>query len=271
MAFTSKEREARRRDQGRNSYREYVLRGSGTEADARTQLLTDAPTVVGTKVLQVSDTSVEEVAPGVFIGVAAYADPQWSGSAKEPDTFEISFEVAGTVQRITQSRATVASYTRSGSFQRSFGGAIGVRSDGEVEGCDVLVPTTGYTVNYSFPSDQFTDGTYIRKIITAVGSVNSDTFQGLAAGEGLLTRVSGRRRADGGWDVAFTFAVSLNETGLTIGEITGIAKKGWEYLWVYYSEDVRTAGGVNYTTKLPVHAYVEQVYRASAYADLGLT
>ena len=35
------------------------------------------------------------------------------------------------------------------------------------------------------------------------------------------------RRA--GWEITYRFAASPNRTGITVGEITGIAKKGWEY------------------------------------------
>jgi hypothetical protein len=38
------------------------------------------------------------------------------------------------------------------------------------------------------------------------------------------------------WEIAFKFAASPNATDLTVGDITGIEKKGWEYLWVRYAD-----------------------------------
>jgi hypothetical protein len=38
------------------------------------------------------------------------------------------------------------------------------------------------------------------------------------------------------WEIPFKFAASPNATDLTVGDITGIEKKGWEYLWVRYAD-----------------------------------
>lgn len=38
------------------------------------------------------------------------------------------------------------------------------------------------------------------------------------------------------WVVTFSFAASPNAVELTVGDITGIDKKGWEYLWVRYQD-----------------------------------
>lgn len=70
-----------------------------------------------------------------------------------------------------------------------------------MDGCDIVEPVVDYTVNYSFSQTQFDDGTYIRKLIAAVGSVHKESFKGLSAGEGLLSRVSVQRRAHRAWDL----------------------------------------------------------------------
>jgi hypothetical protein len=224
-----------------------------------------------------ADCGVEELSDGKYLGTAVYGNPDFT--QRDPGNFTISFDISGQTQRITQSLATIHAYTRPGSWRRDFKGAINVNSDGSVEGCDIVVPVVNYTVNYTFPQNQFDDGTYIRKLIAAVGSVNSDSFKGLNAGEGLLSRVAGQRRADKAWDLSFGFGVSLNVSvasgnAISVGEIDNIEKDGWDYLWVYYAEEEQTASGgsgIKYITKLPVHAFVERVYRRTAFADLGLS
>ena len=42
----------------------------------------------------------------------------------------------------------------------------------------------------------------------------------------------------------------------TVGSISGIAKHGWDYLWVQYGEDVDSSAKIR--IKKPVAAYVEQ-------------
>ena len=55
-------------------------------------------------------------------------------------------------------------------------------------------------------------------------------------------------------------------TGLQVGDITGIDKKGWEYLWVRYAD----AEDQNVLVKRPIAAYVEQVYESGNFALLGI-
>lgn len=70
------------------------------------------------------------------------------------------------------------------------------------------------------------------------------------------------------WDITFKFAQRSNQTGLEIGDLTGIAKKGWEYLWVRY-EDVED-GTANAIVKRPKYVYVEQVYNSGDFSGLGV-
>lgn len=57
-------------------------------------------------------------------------------------------------------------------------------------------------------------------------------------------------------------------TGLAVGEIIGISKKGWEYLWVRYvdAEDAVAKAIV----KKPQAVYVESVYEQGDFSDLGI-
>ena len=55
-------------------------------------------------------------------------------------------------------------------------------------------------------------------------------------------------------------------SGLTVGSITGISKKGWEYLWVLYEEaEDATAKAL---VKVPVAVYIERVYEEGDFAGL---
>ena len=53
-----------------------------------------------------------------------------------------------------------------------------------------------------------------------------------------------------------------------IGQITGINKKGWEYLWVRYADAEDTTAKV--LVKKPIAVYVEQVYPTTGFAALGI-
>ncbi|MFN4261629.1 MAG: hypothetical protein ACK4RK_20290 [Gemmataceae bacterium] len=68
------------------------------------------------------------------------------------------------------------------------------------------------------------------------------------------------------WEIIFRFAASPNATDLTVGDIQGIEKKGWEYLWVRYAD----AEDENTLVKQPIAAYVERVYDYGDFSLLGI-
>ncbi len=53
---------------------------------------------------------------------------------------------------------------------------------------------------------------------------------------------------------------------MVIGSITGIQKRGWEYLWVRYAD----AEDGDVLVKRPVSAYVEQVYEYGNFRQLAI-
>jgi hypothetical protein len=68
-------------------------------------------------------------------------------------------------------------------------------------------------------------------------------------------------------DITYRFAASPNRTGITVGDITGISKWGWEYLWVRYADaEDATAKAI---VKKPVAAYVEKVYEVGDFSAIG--
>jgi len=98
--------------------------------------------------------------------------------------------------------------------------------------------------------------------------VNSSSFRGLAAGECLFLGAAGSRRLSQNsyWEITFVFAGSPNITGLSIGDITGIAKKGWEYLWAKYEPRVEDDA----LLLQPSEVLIEKVYREADHNVLGI-
>ncbi len=283
MAIVIDERPAGRRKGQKNAERQYVIKsddgGTVTEDQAFAALLAGVPATVGTFELVTSDCDVEEIAANIYYGTAVWTAPGTDPDKQEVGNFSISFDISGTNQKRMYSLRTVNKYngTALGITLRDFHGAIGVNEDGTVEGCDVLVPTTTFSLDYTVAPADITDA-YVAMLSRTVGKVNSATYKGFAAGELLLTRVSGRKRDEEAWDLSFGFAVSENRTDLKIGVTASkpngvvqgdIVKDGWDYLWVYY----KTID--NPTTKVVEkrleNVFVERVYeRADFAATLNL-
>jgi len=161
-------------------------------------------------------------------------------------------------------------------------GAIAVDASG-VQGVDVVIPSLTWTETYDVPS-RYVDTSYIRNLSRLTGTVNNAAFRGFQPGEVLFLGASGSqdwdaRRGDGPWTLSFKFVQSPNagpgNTGpntqntlppITIGNISNIAKKGHEYLWVRYEDDVRNEALV----KEPKYVYVNKVYREENFSQLGI-
>ncbi|HUU34815.1 MAG TPA: hypothetical protein VMW48_12190 [Vicinamibacterales bacterium] len=253
--------------------RRYRIKGSSDEAAVADALAAYAPSTsnglsrqnYGVEPVHV-DTENEALCR--WLGLVYYGSSQYDRPATGDSRF--SFDTTGGTQHITQSIATVASYAASGQpAAPDFKGAINVGQGGTVQGCDIVVPVFKWDETHYVDDDDVTDA-YKADLADLTGKVNDDAFQGLAgasyaAGEVLFLGAQGAGRDDEDWEINFHFARSPNLTGISAGDISGIAKGGWQYLWFRY----KSPAGSDDIAR-PVAAYVEQVYHDGDFADLGL-
>ena len=237
----------------------------GTELDTEVRALVEAtiPAIYGGLFFQ--SYHIAHQGGGVWEASARYGKVE----QKEPGESSYSFDTGGGTQKITQSLETVNKYAASGSTAPDFKGAIGVTHD-NVEGVDITTPVYNFSETHYLAPAVVTNA-YKSTLFGLTGKVNSDAFRGFAAGEVLFLGASGTRRGTGSdddWEISFRFAASKNRSNLTVGDISGISKKGWEYLWVRYADDVDDTAKA--LIKKPVAAYVEKVYDDAAFAALGI-
>jgi hypothetical protein len=181
-----------------------------------------------------------------------------------------SFDTTGGTQHMTQAESEVG-------YPSGFGGAnhqfmaIGVDSNG-VNGVDVVVPQLQWQESYDVPNAYVT-ATYVRGLAGITGTTNNAAFRGFEAGEVLFVGCSGSQEWDdqkgkGPWSLSYRFVASKNVTGKTVGSITGIDKKGHEYLWVRYEQAV--SGSASDLLQKPKAVYVNKVYKDSDFSLLGI-
>ena len=176
-----------------------------------------------------------------------------------------SFDTTGGTQHLTQAYGETKFGTNAPDQQK----AIGVDSSG-VNGVDIVVPQLQWQESYDVPNSYVTDA-YIRGVSGVTGTTNNAAFRGFEAGEVLFVGCSGSQEWDdekgrGPWSLSFRFVASKNVTGETIGDISGVSKKGHEYLWVRYEDAVES----NVLLKKPKHVYVNKVYREGSFSALGI-
>ena len=201
---------------------------------------------------------------------AEYASTGSSGGDEggdEEDAFSTSFDTGGGTMHLNQSLGTSA---KAPNDAPDFGGAIGVDGEGNVAGVDVTMPVFNFEETHTLSGTVVTND-WKKKVAALTGTINKTAFRGFAAGEVLFLGASGQKRskkASAPWEITFRFAVSPNQSSLSVGKLKVSNKKGWDYLWVRYADKV--ADNKKNVIKEPVAAYVEQVYPEGDFGNLGL-
>lgn len=176
----------------------------------------------------------------------------------------VSFDTTGGSAHINLSFGT----TRYPDSATDYGGAIEVDADGNVQGCDIVMPTMTYTETHYFKPAKMTDD-YRLALYACTGKINKENFRGFNAGEVLFTGASARRTGTGTddlWEVTFNFSISRDHSINYGGEIGTVTKPGWAYAWAKFADAV--ADGKR--RKTPVAVYVEKVYESVDFSTLKI-
>jgi len=231
----------------------YVVTGTDDDAEIRTTIAANVPANYAD--LPIQDYDFRPLGNGIWEVAVHY------GLKKQTNQSSFSFDTGGGTAHITNSIATVGWYPANAPNCQ---GAIGISGD-SVEGVDITVPVYNFSETHYLPA-AFIDGAYKATLFALTGKVNGYAFKGFAAGEVLFLGASGSQRGTEDWEISYKFAASPNMTGLSVGALSGIAKGGWQHLWVLYSDDVDQ----NTLIKRPIAAYVEQVYWPGDFSLLGI-
>lgn len=241
-----------RKSTKQSAERIYVCVGTSDESLVRSIASASTPTVHN--MLLRNEISVEETGPESWLCNIKY------GTKKEEEAgdWKWDFDTTGGTQKITQSKANIANYAPSGTTAPNFKGAIGVTDD-SVEGCEITVPQFKWNETHQLDAAQVT-WTYSQVLRLLTGRTNMATFRGFAAGTVLFLGAKGSAsmKAPGIVEVSFSFAASEPGSSLTVGDISGINKASWDYLWVRYGTG--SDATAKKLIKKPSSDHVERVY-----------
>ncbi len=203
----------------------------------------------------------ETVQDGAYIFTADYAFDRL-----DTDEYSLQISTGGGTIRVTSSFGTTR-YAAPSRTAPDFVSAIDVQ-EGKPQGIDRVIPATKMTLTYRLPRpvDPFA---FQALSSSLVGTVNTAPLMGHAAGEMLYLGGDGNFGNKIDPELQFSWAASSNAT-LTIGGITGIAKKGHDYLWLIYEDNKTGSGADTYVVTKPRAAYVERIYTSGDHSLLGL-
>lgn len=182
---------------------------------------------------------------------------------REQGQSEWSFSISTTMVHTTHSLETVAEYVPEGEDPEDFGQAINLVGEGDdeqIEGVDVPSADLTWQETLYLPIAQFTPA-YFNLLYQTVAKANASAFRIFGEQEVLLDGISGGPAGDM-VALTFQFKASESKTGLSIGDIAGIAKKGWEYLWV---RSKASDGSLQ-----PAQVNIEKVIETADYSALGI-
>ena len=145
--------------------------------------------------------------------------------------------------------------------------ALGWKSDGEYKGLSVMRPRSSFSLDFFAPTTGFGTDTYMTKVSTYVGKVNSTTFNGFAAGQVLFNEARGSHTRTDGWRFNFRFLFMPNRTTIKYGpqawaSITPTPPEvieGWDVVEVFMKKKKVTTDG----TTAEKESFREEVLQAA--------
>jgi len=248
----------------------YLVNGTDDDTAVLAAVVAGAPATwtVSAGLTLVKDTiNYDRISHTSWVASVRYA--QFPKTERTDTSTIYNFEIGTETAHITQSKETVARYNTLGIHNpptnnvADFKGAIGVTSDG-VDGCDILIGSVNFSETRYIAKSLIT-GAWKLNLAQLAGKWNNASFKGFAAKEVQFLGCSGSQRGNENLEITFKFRAVPNVTGLTIGDITGIDKKGAEYIWVRYQEQLDPDS--NTIVRRPKNVHVERVYD---YADFSL-
>lgn len=240
---------------------EYIINGTDNDDEACTAMLAYAPEtwIVGGDVeLPVVEAEISErLAETFWKGMVHY------GQGPGPLESSFGFDTTGGRAKITQSLST----TIYPSGAPDFLNAIGVTESG-VEGCEIVVPALQLWFGRKLPAG-FITPSYIQTLESLTGTYNNGTFSGREAGTLRFDGATGQvDNPASPADVKFYFTSSPHVSGLEVAGISGITKRGWDYLWVRYQQLEDDSAKAVVQRALGV--YVEEVIGPGDFSLLGI-
>lgn len=253
----------------------YVI--DGTSDDETALAIAQSSMPFSFRGLKRTTIDLEVVGPSTFEATASYIDPEREEDDERPETGEglWSFDTSGESFNIqfTDPTRQIRGHTGNESpTPEAWSGAIGVNGK-DVAGTDIIVPSLKLTYTTRLPNSSVNIA-WVKTVASITGTTNFKPFYGFKRGELLFMGASGQEAEDRDPDMTFTFMASSNIPSMTFNvtdtakPTVTVAKRGWEYLWLYYADTEDTDS--KRVIPKPVDVYVNAVYDETDFAILGI-
>lgn len=203
-------------------------------------------------------------------------DYGWPKKNQEVGTTWFDYDTTGGSKNLKNSLETISSGASPSPLityvnAPDFSGLIGVSIEGDVSGVDVPSPSLKLSVHTIFDVADVTME-QVKQWSAQTGTMNGDQIWSFDPHELLFRGCTGSTKIESvsqpGVETIFQLEASENATDLTVGDMDGIVKDGWDYLWILTVKvkDTKT----NMLLPKPAAYYVERVFAESTFGDLGI-
>ena len=242
----------------------YRLIGESDPMTARIYALANTPLVFSAYYRE--DVRLSYLGGGVWDVDAEYGPKEKKGP--EEGDYKWTFDTGGATKHITQGLQHISTYKPFGATAIDHKGAIGVTDD-SVEGVDVPDRAFRWSETWQLPLGSY-GFIYATVLGELTGRANASYFRGFPANTVRFDGASGGESQKDATicEITFNFSVSPSESGLEVGDITGITKSGWDYLWVRY--ETSDDDMAKKTTPAPIQVEVDRVHLAFNFSLLGI-
>lgn len=213
-----------------------------------------------------SEISLTELGPGHWRADVAYGP--YKNKEPEDGDFRWEFDTTGGTKHITHGIGPATSYVADGvAFDHK--GVIGVNENGDVEGVDIIDHNFRWQEHRELLLSSYS-WTYSDTLDELTGKINNAGFRGKAVKTVLFEGATGTWSTDDPTllQVTYNFAHSRAVVDLQVGDIGGIAKEGWEYLWTK-TETVKDAAAKG-LGPIPKQVDINKVYEDADFSTLGI-
>ena len=257
----------------------YQIFNAADQFDAATTLANQTPLTIYGGLLRRTATEAKEVESisGLYEGRCTYS---FIGATKQSGDTSFNFDTSGGTQHIVSNISTKGKFPPEAPDPK---GIINAKESGTADGLDINVPVWAFTGTIYLPFKNITTD-YMRSIYITTGKVNNAPItlvldgitQSFDTGELKFDGATGARRGSGEMEISFKFGASPNRTNITIGNITGITKGGWEYLEIatkktdvsYTPKDTQKA--VSVIRLEPRFVYCHEIFASADFTKLQI-
>jgi len=221
-----------------------------------------APLVATTEGILFRDNiAVEELGARIYHVIVSYAEKK-----NETGQFTFRFSTTGGTLHISHSPyPTHEIYNKSGGTIAKDIHKQAIDPDPndgmKPRGTEIVIPACKFTYGFKHPTAVVNEAFAIA-LARLTGTVNSVAWHGLAAGEAMYMGSEGSDGSNAEAEVTYEIVAQENLTGLVIGGITGIAKEGHDFLWVWWEPDIAS----NQPATKPKAVFIERLHRRVNFA-----